>query len=152
MWKCIPDRIKIWRECTTLLSLDWGKFLFEVFIFLSSTLFSGPVRCDGCGTFLFSKDCVELCEGKKIYFFRRLVLSLRQSCRGGSWQYWECEHDIPNFIQSTVWSGESSAELEKLGESGENLDYQVINQNFLSLIIRGTPHETRESISCVTGG
>ena len=37
----------------------------------------------------------------------------------------DCEDDSI-FIVSTVWSGESSAELEKLGERlAENLDYQV---------------------------
>ena len=112
-------------------------------IFVRSTLINGPVRCDGCGTLLFTTDCVRKCRGSvflydtttvprdfclpglgwlKIYFFHRLSVSLVHGVRVvcGGWWEWE----IFLFLFCQLFGPVNRPQNWKSWEwSGEKLDY-----------------------------
>ena len=102
-------------------------------IFVRSTVIRGPVWCDGCGTLLFHALLCGITtvpfwhSPTKIPLFFFLTLSLTgDGDNVGRW--------YSSFILSTVWCGESSAELEKLGETWWNPWLSVIIKLFRALL------------------
>jgi hypothetical protein len=104
-----------------LLCIELSSYL-RCYFLVRSTLISGPVSCEGYGTLLLNTDyvrqwygCVFL-SGTTTFFRHGLDLSVRPGLVDESNEN-KKNRIVFILILSTVWSGESSAELEKLGET-----------------------------------